>query len=143
LTLTTSGKTFPIAYCYITSGLAASFKFTFDRLRDLAFNDCPEATVIVGDFSKGLGAAADLGLTEIIDEPSVFPQKRDGELPEAAAVIVGESQGDPQQIILQLCKWHAVSAIKELLVAARRYRKEIRDELISIIWPSEGHAPRS
>ncbi|KAN0069188.1 hypothetical protein V8E54_012817 [Elaphomyces granulatus] len=101
---------------------AASFKFVSDQLSDLAFNDCPEAAVIVGDFSKGLGAAcaakaaADLGLTEIIDEPLVCPHERDGELPEAAAVIVGESQGYPQQVILQLCEWHAVSAIKKRLV---------------------------
>jgi hypothetical protein len=116
------GKTFPVAYCYIASESAASFKFVSDQLSDLAFNDCPEAAVIVGDFSKGLGAAcaakaaADLGLTEIIDEPLVCPHERDGELPEAAAVIVGESQGYPQQVILQLCEWHAVSAIKKRLV---------------------------
>ena len=58
-------------------------------------------------------SCADLCPTEIIDEPSVYPQKRDGELPEAATVIVDESQGDPQQIILQLCEWHTVNAIKE------------------------------
>jgi hypothetical protein len=71
------GKTFPIAYCYITSESAASFKFVADQLSDLAFHDCPEAAVVVGDFFKGLGAAiaakaaVDLSLTEIIDEPLV------------------------------------------------------------------------
>jgi hypothetical protein len=73
------GRTFPAAYCYITSESAASFKFVADQLSDLAFYDCPEAAVVVGDFSKGLGAAmaakaaVDLGLTEIIEEPLVCP----------------------------------------------------------------------
>jgi len=71
------GKTFPMGYCYITSESAASFKFVADQLSDLAFYDCPKAAVVVGDFSKGLGAAVaakaavDLGLTEIIDEPLI------------------------------------------------------------------------
>ena len=47
----------PVAYCYITSESAASFRFVSDQLRDPAFNDRPEAKVIVRDFSKGLGAA--------------------------------------------------------------------------------------
>jgi len=73
------GKTFLMGYCYITLELAASFKFVADQLSDLAFYDCPEAAVVVGDFSKGLGAvvaakaAVNLGLTEIIDEPLICP----------------------------------------------------------------------
>jgi hypothetical protein len=95
------GKTFPIAYCYITSESAASFKFAADQLSDLAFNDCPEAGVIVGDFSKGLGAACaakaavDLSLTEITEEALVCPPERDKELPEAAKVVVHETLGKP------------------------------------------------
>src|SRR5271165_5406785 len=50
-------KTFPIGYCYITLELVASFKFVANQLSDLAFYNCPEAAVVVGDFSKGLGAA--------------------------------------------------------------------------------------
>jgi hypothetical protein len=108
------GKTFPLAYCYITSESAASFKFVAEQLSDLAFNDCPEAAVIVGDFSKGLGAACaakaavDLGLTDITEEALVCPLERDEELPEAAEVVVNEASGKPQHILLQLCKWHAV-----------------------------------
>jgi hypothetical protein len=34
------GKTFPVAYCYITSEPAASFKFVADQLSDIAFNNC-------------------------------------------------------------------------------------------------------
>ena len=35
---------------------------------------------------------------------------------------------------LQLCEWHAVAAIKRRLVAAGKYNKERRDEIVSIIW---------
>jgi hypothetical protein len=134
------GKTFPIAYCYITSESAASFKFVAEQLTDLAFHDCPEAVVVVGDFSKGLGAAMaakaaiDLGLTDIFEEPLVCPADRDEELPEAAEVIVAEEVGRPQPVLLQLCEWHAVSAIKRRLVAAGKHPKERRDELVSMIW---------
>ena len=136
------GRTFPMAYCYITSESAASFKFVADQLSDLIFYDCPEPAVVVGDFSKGLGAAmaakaaVDLGLTDIIEEPLVCPLDQDEEFPEAAEVIVHEgfNHGGPQHIILQLCEWHAVAAIKRRLIAAGRYSKEHRDELISMIW---------
>jgi hypothetical protein len=134
------GKTFPVAYCYITSESAASFKFVTDQLSDLAFHNCPEAAIIVGDFSKGLGAACaakaavDLGLTEITEEPLVCPPDRDEEMPEAAEVVVHEALGKPQAVLLQLCEWHAVQAIRRRLVAAGRYTKERRDELTSMIW---------
>ena len=52
-----TSRTFPMAYCYITSESAASFKWIAEQLTDLAFYDCPEPALIVGDFSKGLGAA--------------------------------------------------------------------------------------
>ena len=96
------GKTFPIAYCYITSESAASFKFISDQLSDLVFYDCPEAAVIVGDFAKGLGAAiaakaaVDLGLTKITEEPLVCPANRDEEFLEAAEVTVHEELGHGQ-----------------------------------------------
>lgn len=35
---------------------------------------------------------------------------------------------------LQLCEWHTVEAIKRRLVAAGRYKKERRDEIIDMIW---------
>jgi hypothetical protein len=50
-------KTFPLAYCYITSESAETFKWIAEQLTDLVFYDCPEAAVIVGDFSAGLGKA--------------------------------------------------------------------------------------
>ena len=49
-----TGAAFPVAYCYITSESAASFKWIAEQLTKLAFWDCPEPILIVGDFSKGL-----------------------------------------------------------------------------------------
>jgi hypothetical protein len=103
-------KTFPVAFCYITSESAASFKFVADQLSDLAFYDCSEAAVIVGDFSKGLGAACaakaavDLSPTKIIDKALVCPSERDEEIPETAEVIVYKDAEKPQHVFLQLCK---------------------------------------
>ena len=136
------GRTFPIAYCYITSESAASFKFVSDQLSDLAFYDYPEAAVVIGDFAKGLSAAmvakaaVDLSLTEIFEEPLVCPLDQDEELPKAEEVVVHEGldHRKPQRVLLQLCEWHAVSTIKRRLVAARKYPKEQWDKLISIIW---------
>jgi hypothetical protein len=89
-----TGAAFPIAFCYITSESAASFKWVARQLTKLVFYNCPEPDLIVGDFSKGLGAAvaakaaADLaGL-----EPSDEVQKDLPEFPEATEVIVGEGQ---------------------------------------------------
>jgi len=133
------GKTFPFAYCYITLKLAASFKFVANQLSDLAFYNCLEAAVIVGDFSKGLRAACtakaavNLSLTEIINKALVCPLKRDEELLEAAEVVVYKALRALQRVFLQLCKWHAVQAIKRRLVAVGRYKKERRDKLILII----------
>ena len=73
------GKIFPIAYCYITSESAASFKFVAEQLTDLVFYDCSEAVIIVGDFSKGFGAAVatkaiiDHGLIDIMEDALVCP----------------------------------------------------------------------
>jgi hypothetical protein len=36
---------------------AVSFKWVAEQLIDLAFYDCPEPALIIGDFSKGLSAA--------------------------------------------------------------------------------------
>ena len=121
------GKTFPVAYCYISSESAASFKFVAAKLSDLAFYDCPGNAIIVGDFFKGLGAACvakaalDLGLTNIKDEPLVCPPERDPEIPEAAEVIIYKDSGRPQHVSLQLCEWHAV---QKRLVTVGRYKKE-------------------
>ena len=95
------GKTFPVAYYYIKSESAASFTFIADQLSDLAFHNCPELAIIVGDFAKGLGAAyvakaaVDLGLTKIIEEALIYPLDQDEEMLEAAQVVVYEEAGMP------------------------------------------------
>lgn len=135
------GKMFLLAYCYITLESVASFQFVADQLSDLAFYNCPKAAVVVGDFFKGLRAAiaakaaVDLGLAEIIEEPLICLADQDKELPKAAEVIVykGLNYRQLQHVLLQLCKWHAVAAIKKRLIAVGKYLKERRDELILMI----------
>ena len=88
---------FLLVYCYIILELVASFKFVTKQLSDLAFNDCPEVVVIVGDFSKGLGATCvakatiDLSLTNITEEALVCPLERNKELLEVAKVIINKA----------------------------------------------------
>jgi hypothetical protein len=55
--ITNTGKTFPLAYCYITSESAKSFDFVAGELTKYIFYNCLEAAVICADFTKGLGAA--------------------------------------------------------------------------------------
>jgi MULE transposase domain len=59
-----TGATFPMAYMFITSESAESFRFTSRQLTDLCFYDYPKAAVICGDFSKGLGLAIALKARE-------------------------------------------------------------------------------
>jgi len=54
--ITNTSKTFPLAYCYITSESAKSFDFVVGELTKYVFYDCPEAAVICADFTKGLRA---------------------------------------------------------------------------------------
>jgi hypothetical protein len=54
--ITNTGKTFPLAYCYITSESAKLFDFVAGALTKYVSYDCPEAAVICADFTKGLGA---------------------------------------------------------------------------------------
>ena len=101
--------TFPIAYCYITSESAASFKWIAEQLTKLAFWDCPKPTLIIGDFSKGLGATvvakavADLAVEVVanlvakaVDGIALEPNL-DLDFPEAAKVVVGEGEGQRVQ----------------------------------------------
>jgi hypothetical protein len=46
-----------IAYYFITSESEKSFEFVSHELTKYVFQDCPEAAVIVADFTKGLRAA--------------------------------------------------------------------------------------
>ena len=128
-----TGATFPMAYCYITSESAASFKWIAEQLTELAFYNCPKPALIIGDFSKGLGAAvaakaaADLASLEPTDE--IIIEQDDPDFPDVTEVVVDKGQ----KIYLQLCEWHAIQAIKRRLVAAGRYSKERREEIINKI----------
>ena len=79
-------------------------------MNDLFFYNCPRPKVICDDFVKGL----------------------------ASAIAKQEAQyhvdGNPSQCIFQLCEWHRVEAIKRYLVATERYPKDIRDNIIDLIW---------
>ena len=55
--LDNTGHTFPMAFMFITTESAKSFKFAGECLTDLCFYNCPQPSLICGDFSKGLGAA--------------------------------------------------------------------------------------
>jgi hypothetical protein len=55
--ITNTRKTFPLAYCYITSELAKSFNFVEGELTKYVFYNYPKAAVICADFTKGLGAS--------------------------------------------------------------------------------------
>jgi hypothetical protein len=47
---------FPMAFMFITSELAKSFKFTNKCLTNLCFYNYPQPSLICGDFLKRLGA---------------------------------------------------------------------------------------
>jgi hypothetical protein len=130
--------TFPVAYCYITSESAASFKWISEQLTNLAFLDCPEPALICSNFSKGLGAAVAAKATaDLAGLPPTDEVKQDRDplaLLEATNVVVREDIGGPELIKLQLCEWHAVEAIKRKLVAVGRYKKDYREELVNMIW---------
>jgi MULE transposase domain len=55
--ITNTGKTFPLAYCYITSESAKAFEFMAEQLTKYVFYDCLEPGVFIAGFCKGLGAA--------------------------------------------------------------------------------------
>lgn len=59
-----TGHTFPMAFMFITSESAKSFQFASRCLTDLCFYNCPQPSLICGDFSKGLGAAVALQALE-------------------------------------------------------------------------------
>ena len=128
-----TGKTFPLAYCYITSESAKSFDFVAGELTKYVFYDCPEAAVICADFTKGLGASiAARALRDAGEEDETVQQRHleSGELPNVNALILGSRK---EETVLQLCEWHAAKAIQRKLVHAGRYSKERREELINLV----------
>jgi MULE transposase domain len=131
--ITNTRKTFPLAYCYITSESAKSFDFVAGELTKYVFYDCPEAAVICADFTKGLGASiAARALRDAREEDEAIQQRRleAGELPDVSALRLGSRE---EETILQLCEWHAAKAIQRRLVHARKYSKERREGLINLV----------
>ena len=104
-------KTFPLAYCYITSELAKSFVFVIGELTKYVFHNCPKALVIYVDFTKGLGASiVAWALRDAREEDEAIQQRRlkPRELPNVSALQLGSGE---EETILQLCEWHTAKAI--------------------------------
>ncbi|KAL6405702.1 hypothetical protein AUP68_10838 [Ilyonectria robusta] len=102
--ITNTGKTFPLAFAFITSESAEAFEFVNAQLAELVWYDCPPPQVVLGDQSKGLTAAM--------------------------AVSQGRTdQGCQDGQILQLCEWHVAQNFKKRLLDSGNYTKERREEL--------------
>lgn len=143
------GKTFPMAFCYITSESAISFKWVSEQLTDLIFYDCLWPMVVCGDFSKGLGkCVADKADEDVRKDREAVEKARQAkallfandsissidEIEDKDTIVVDvvvNSEGE--RMILQLCEWHAIEAIKKRLIHSGRYCKERREELVSLV----------
>jgi hypothetical protein len=103
--ITNTRKTFPLAYCYITSELAKSFDFVGGELTKYVFYDCLEAVVICANFTKGLGAAITArALCEAGVKDETLQQRRllASELLNVTSLMLGDEE--KFETILQLCK---------------------------------------
>jgi hypothetical protein len=102
VSITNTGKTFPLASCYIMSESAKSFDFVEGELTKYVFYDCPEAAVICADFTKGLGAsiaARALRESGIEDEAVQERQLEPGELPDVTALCLGDNNRQEETIL--------------------------------------------
>ena len=139
--------TFPMAFMFITTELAKSFKFIRECLIDLCFYDCLQPSLIYGDFSKGLRAAVtaqrakDLvkdikdnnGFIDIDDVADDSEAEHSGEFLEGTIVVDVAVETKGERTRLQLCEWHTIKAIKRRLIHSGRYSKETRLVLIDLI----------
>lgn len=109
--ITNTGKTFPLAFAFITSESAEAFEFVNAQLAELVWYDCPPPQVVLGDQSKGLTAAM-------------------------AAYQGGPDRGhqDRNEQILQLCECHVAQNFKKRLLDSGNYTKERREELSRLVW---------
>jgi hypothetical protein len=106
--------------------------------------------VVCGDFSKGLGKCLADKAEEYVRKDSQAVDKAqqakalvlfandsissidENEDKDTIVVdVVVNSEGE--RIILQLCEWHAIKAIKKRLIHSGRYCKERREELVSLV----------
>lgn len=143
-----------MAYIFITSESAESFQFTSQQLIDLCFYNCLKTAVIYGDFSKGLSLAIALKAREDIelagrlqrlsipqdddfvdiDNKEALEIERIQSLLEGETIIINVSVRDNgARIILQLCEWHTIEAIKRRLVYLGQYLKESKEEIIDLL----------
>jgi hypothetical protein len=107
--ITNTGKTFPLAFAFITSESAEAFESVNAQLAELVWYDCPPPRVVLGDQSKGLTAAM------AVSQGRTDQGYRDGQ-------------------ILQLCEWHVAQNFKKRLLDSGNYTKERREELPRFIW---------
>jgi hypothetical protein len=134
-----------MAFMFITSESAKSFKFANECLTDLCFYDCPQPSL---DFSKGLGAAV---AAQAAKEPAQSIQEdKDGFVDINVFVVIEEEEKareflasdtivinvavrtKKERTRLQLCEWHAIEAIKKRLVN-RGYSKETQEVLVNLL----------
>ena len=130
--ITNTSKTFPLAYCYITSESAKSFDFVAGELTKYVFYNCLEAAVICADFTKELGAAIaarSLRDASVEDEANQQRHLEPGKLPNVSTLQIGKAE----ETILQLYEWHAAKAIQKRLIHAGKYSKEKREELTDLV----------
>jgi hypothetical protein len=137
--------TFPMAFMFITTESAKSFKFAGECLTDLCFYNCPQPSLICGDFSKGLGAAVaaqaakdlakDIEDNEFMDIDDVvdLEAERSSEFLEGTIVVDVAIGTKGERTRLQLCEWHAIKAIKKRLIHSGRYSKETQLVLVDLI----------
>jgi hypothetical protein len=146
-----TGSTFPMAFMFITSEAAKSFEFASACLTDLCFHDCPQPSLICGDFSKGLGAAVaaqaakDIAIAMMTDEDGfvdidVFVDTEEEgsagtkKFLDCETIVVEVAVGKKgEKTSLQLCEWHAIEAIKKRLINSGRYSKETREVLVDLL----------
>jgi hypothetical protein len=137
--------TFPMAFIFITTESAKSFKFTGECLTDLCFYNCPQPSLIYSDFSKGLGAvvtaqaakdlAKDIKDNEFIDINDVVDlEAEQGSKFLEETIVVDVAVGTKRERTrLQLCEWYTIKAIKKRLIYSGRYSKETRLVLVDLI----------
>ena len=149
-----TGCTFPMAFMFIMSESAKSFTFVSEQLTDLCFYDCAEAAIICGDFSKGLGASIALRARQELSTKELSKDGKEGffdiddvqeaaldpklhgasELLEGDTIVVDVGVGyQGQRVLLQLCEWHAIEAIKRRLIHAG-YALENRKPIVDSLW---------
>jgi hypothetical protein len=134
-----------MAFIFITTESAKSFKFTGECLTDLCFYNCPQPSLIYSDFSKGLGAvvtaqaakdlAKDIKDNEFIDINDVVDlEAEQGSKFLEETIVVDVAVGTKRERTrLQLCEWYTIKAIKKRLIYSGRYSKETRLVLVDLI----------